>query len=87
MCTSDASITVTVKLKATLGQYRPAGVEINTAFPVELPVGATVGELADRLGIPRRMVKLVFIDHKQRANDAPLADGEHLEVFPPIAGG
>jgi sulfur carrier protein ThiS len=86
MPSREPTIRVQVKLRATLAKFRPASAQ-GDPFPLELPTGSTVGDLTDELGIPAQFVKLVFIDHTQRPRDGMLADGELLEVFPPIAGG
>ena len=86
MSTTDDGLTVSVKLTTMLAKYRPASAQTNP-FAVELPAGSTVGDLIDRLGIPRPLAKLVFVDHTQRRAEDALADGVHVELFPPIAGG
>ena len=86
MSTASKTITVSVKLKATLGKYRPEWAESNP-FAVELPRGSSVADLIERLGVPSRMAKLVFVDHTQLGRDAVLPDGAAVEMFPPIAGG
>ena len=79
-------ITVHVKLFATLRHYRP-GLGIGEAFPVELPEGATVGDLVRQLGLPEEEVKIVFVNALFRDLDHVLADGDELGIFPPVGGG
>lgn len=79
-------ITVQVKLFATLREYRP-GLGLGEAFPVTLPVGATVGELVQQLGLPEEKVKIVFVNALFREPDHILADGDELGLFPPVGGG
>jgi len=79
-------ITVHVKLFATLRQYRP-GLGLGQAFPVELPAGATVGDLVQQLGLPAEEVKIVFVNGLFRNLDHVLADGDELGIFPPVGGG
>ena len=86
MSTTREQVTVSVKLTTMLAKYRPASAETNP-FPIQLPCGSTVGDLIDRLGIPRPVAKLVFVDHTQLRTEDTLADGVRVEMFPPIAGG
>jgi molybdopterin synthase sulfur carrier subunit len=90
-CGKDTSlqpvmITVHVKLFATLREYRP-GLGIGEAFPVELPEGATVGDLVRHLGLPEKEIKIVFVNALVRELDHVLADGDELGMFPPVGGG
>ena len=77
---------VTVTLYATLTRYHPED-KRNEPFSVELPEGATVKDLLDKLGIKEDEAKKVFISHKSRPDDHPLEDGEKVAVFPPVGGG
>jgi molybdopterin converting factor small subunit len=79
-------ITVQVKLFATLREYRP-GLGIGEPFPVEMPGGATVGDLVRRLDLPVEEVKIVFVNALVRELDHVLADGDELGIFPPVGGG
>ena len=77
---------VTVTLYATLIRYHPED-KRNEPFTVELPEGATVKDLLDKLGIKEDEAKKVFIRHKSRPDDHPLEDGDKVAVFPPVGGG
>ncbi len=77
---------VTVVLFATLMRYHPDGAG-NKAFTVEMPEGATVGDLIGHLGIGEKEAKQVFISHKSCPRDYPLEEGERVAIFPPVAGG
>jgi molybdopterin synthase sulfur carrier subunit len=79
-------ITVHVKLFATLRGYRP-GLGLGEAFPVELPDGATVGQLVRLLGLPEEEVKMIFVNGIVRDREHVLADGDELGIFPPVGGG
>ena len=74
---------VRVTLYATLRQH--LGGEASAA--VEIEPGATVGEVLGRLGVPVEQARLIFVDARAAALDRPLQGGEHLAVFPAIAGG
>ncbi len=79
-------ITVQVKLFATLRRYRP-GLKMGQALAVELPAGATVGQLIRELGLPGEEVRMVFVNGLVRERDHPLADGDEVGIFPPVGGG
>jgi molybdopterin synthase sulfur carrier subunit len=79
-------ITVHAKLFATLRSYRP-GLGLGQAFPVELPDGATVGQLVRLLGLPEEEVKMIFVNGIVRDREHVLADGDELGIFPPVGGG
>ena len=77
---------VHVKLFASLRSYRP-GLGIGEAFPVELPAGATVGELVRQLGLPREEVKLAFVNGRAQPEEYALTAGDDVGIFPPVGGG
>jgi molybdopterin synthase sulfur carrier subunit len=79
-------VTVHAKLFATLRQHRP-GLKIGESFPVELPEGATVGQLIRQLELPEDQVKIVFVNGLVREPDDSLADGDEIGIFPPVGGG
>jgi len=54
---------------------------------VELPPGATLGNLLERLGIPAGVQKVVLVDGRLRASSEALEEGETVTVFPPLEGG
>ncbi|MBC7265123.1 MAG: MoaD/ThiS family protein [Chloroflexi bacterium] len=77
---------VRVKLFATLNRY-VEGVRSGTPFEVELPDGATVGDLVNHLNLPREEVKVAFVEGRARPMDWPLKPGDEVGVFPPVGGG
>ena len=79
-------ITVQVKLFATLRRYHPH-LKLGQAMPVELPDGATVGQMIEQLGLSTDEVKLIFVNNRVRKPDHPLADGDGIGLFPPVGGG
>lgn len=54
---------------------------------VELPEGAVLSDLYDRLGIPDDEVKTAFVNSTMQPSDYRLCDGDHVGVFPPVGGG
>jgi molybdopterin converting factor small subunit len=77
---------VQAELYATLSKYLPRGAE-GRKVTVELPEGATVGDLLKHLGIPDGMAALLLVNGTHQPPETVLKDGETLAMFPPLAGG
>ncbi len=54
---------------------------------LDLPENSSVGDLADALGAPRRLVFAVLVDGHQADIDSRLHDGAEVTLMPPFAGG
>jgi sulfur carrier protein ThiS len=54
---------------------------------MEVPGGATVADLVDRLKLPHEEVKVFFVNGRARSMDWPLEAGDDVGIFPLIAGG
>jgi molybdopterin synthase sulfur carrier subunit len=79
-------ITVHAKLFAVLRRHYPH-LGIGEPMPVELPEGATVGDLVEHLRLPADQVKVVFVNNVIREAEHPLANEDELGIFPPVGGG
>ena len=77
---------IEVRLFATLAQYLPDESDGRSAT-LELLDGSTVGDVVRSLGIPGDVPYLTMINGRDAALDRPLADGDVLSLFPPLAGG
>jgi molybdopterin synthase sulfur carrier subunit len=77
---------VTVRVYATLCRYVP-GVFAGTPIEMELPDGATVADLIERMEIPAREVKIAFVNGRTRSPDWLLESGDEAGIFPPTGGG
>jgi molybdopterin synthase sulfur carrier subunit len=77
---------VTVRIYATLCRYIP-GVSAGTSIEIELPDGASVSDLIERLEIPAREVKIAFVNGRTRSLDWLLESGDEAGIFPPVGGG
>jgi len=82
---------VTLKLYATLSDYLPAAARNSNALELNLGAGATVAQVIENQNLPLKLCHLVLIDGvyvppAERAT-RPLAHGETLAIWPPIAGG
>lgn len=80
-------IKVEVRLYATLRKYRPE-LEVGEPLSLQLPEKIMVRQLLEeKLGIPAAVVKIVFVNGRQREVDHSLAEGDRVAVFPPVGGG
>ncbi len=77
---------IKVKLFATLRRYYPE-LGVGEGMEIELPDGATVGQLVNRLGLPADHVRVVFINGIARDESYILSDGDEVGMFPPVGGG
>lgn len=79
-------ITVHVRLFATLRRFFP-DLQLDETMQVNLPDGATVGQLIDRLNIPVEEIKIVFVNNIFRDMGYSLKNGDMVSIFPPVGGG
>jgi molybdopterin synthase sulfur carrier subunit len=79
-------VIVHVKLFATLRRQYP-DVGIGESMPVELPDGATVERLIERLRLPADQIKIVFVNNIVQRERYTLSDGDEVGIFPPVGGG
>ncbi|MBA3629186.1 MAG: MoaD/ThiS family protein [Actinobacteria bacterium] len=77
---------VNVTCFGVVREYLPAGSAGNRA-EVELAEAATVGDLVDRLGAPRRLVFSLLVDGTRAGMEATLQDGSEVTLMPPFSGG
>lgn len=81
---------VKVKLFALLEDYLPAGAKDNE-IDLEVADGTTAAAIVRQLNLPAELCHLVlvngnYLEPDQRGN-RPLAMGDVLAIWPPIAGG
>ena len=77
---------VAVVCFGAMRDYLPEGTRGNRA-EMTLAAPATVGDLVDRLGAPRRLVFSLLVDGEQASLDALLTEGSEVTLMPPFAGG
>ncbi len=75
---------VTVELQAYLEQYSPNG---QSVFEYELPEGANVDRLVQRVGVPDELASVIIVNHENTGPDHPLQEGDRVTLIPPLAGG
>jgi len=78
-------IRVLVHLHAELARHAPAA-ERGT-LPLELPVGATIQDLLQRLDLPRERRIIVGLNGQSAAAETVLRDGDRLDLVTPMSGG
>jgi molybdopterin converting factor small subunit len=72
---------VSVSLKGSLAGRFPGGRTV-----VEVAGGSAVGGLVEILDLPLSSYILV-VNGAMADRDAPLSDGDHVQIHPPMAGG
>ncbi len=81
---------ITLKLYSLLARHLPAGAQAN-ACEVAVADGATVGSGISGAGLPNGLCHLVLLNGcyvVPAARDAtPVAAGDTLAIWPPVAGG
>jgi len=88
--TSAATISVTLKLYASLGVYLPEGHARNEA-QVAVPEGTTIMQLLNAHNVPPEACHLVLLNGVFQPpgtrHKAQLKAGDAVAVWPPVAGG
>ncbi len=75
-------IKIDLQLFVTLSKYRPEKNEF-----LEIQEGTSVGKLILDLGIPKDLVKLIFVNGKRQKTTYQLKNNDRLGLFPPVGGG
>lgn len=79
-------IRVYVSLHATMKRYAPDG-RAEQPIVVSVPEGTKVESVLRKLKIPRDQLNVTLIRGRHVIRSHRLLDGDHLDVFPPMAGG
>ncbi len=81
---------IRVKLYASLAEYLPAGAKKNET-DLEVADRVCPTQVIMRLGVPEKMCHMVLINGVYVAPDERgttfLKAGDHLAIWPPVAGG
>jgi sulfur carrier protein ThiS len=77
---------VKVRLFGTLGKKFPDHDPLN-GFEIEIPPDTSVGELLDRLDIPKSKIGLVSVQGRLVKAGKKLNQGDFIRIYRPIFGG
>lgn len=67
-------------------EYLPPEADGNRAS-MEVSRGSNVGDLADMLGAPRRLLFSILVDGARATQETALTDGAEVTLMPPFTGG
>jgi molybdopterin synthase sulfur carrier subunit len=73
-----------VDLQSYLDQYAPGD---DPRFSLDLPDGATVGDVLRKLGVPGEQAAVLTLDDEAVDFSRQLKEGDRVTVIPPVAGG
>ena len=76
---------VEVQLFATLARYLPAGA-IGDSVTLDVPEGSRVSDIVASLHLPRDLDYLRVVNGRDALLEHPLAEGDVVSLFPPLAG-
>ncbi len=81
---------ITLKLFASLGEYLPDGAFRNKV-DIEIPEDVPLNAIIDKYHVPREMAHLVLVNGvftcEEDRDTLLLKEGDHLAIWPPVAGG
>jgi molybdopterin converting factor small subunit len=77
---------VRLHLFANLAEYLPAAAR-GEGVAVEVPEGATLDDLAHRLGIPSHLPRLALVNGRESGPEGLLRAGDEVSLLPPLVGG
>jgi len=78
---------IELKLYASLGRYMPQTMLEKGQGYFEVGEGTTIKALLEKLNVPLEAVKIIFLNGIHANDNEVLKDGDHLGIFPPVAGG
>ena len=81
-CKLERMIKIDLRLFVTLSKYLPDNSE-----GLEISEGTTVEKLILDVGIPKELVKLIFINGKKQNRSYQLKNNDRVGLFPPVGGG
>ena len=78
---------IEMRLYASLARYMPEQKRGSRTQVMEISEGTTIGEVLQRMNVPTKAVKLIFVNGVRAQIDQDLKDGDKIGIFPPVAGG
>jgi molybdopterin synthase sulfur carrier subunit len=79
-------MTVDIALFAYLSDYQPDGLGGREPRTLEVDPATTIADIIALLQLPDEP-RIVFVNGKHAPDEATLADGDRIAIFPPVAGG
>jgi molybdopterin converting factor small subunit len=77
-------VKIKVELQAYLEKYSPNDEGV---FEYEVPDGASVQDVINALGVPDEMANVIIVSNQNVDPSHPVAEGDHVTLIPPLAGG
>jgi len=77
---------IEVRLHGSLENARP-GLRAGEPLRLDVPVGATVGEAAQTLGLTQDAIHLIFVNGALARMERVLEADDRVALFPAIGGG
>jgi molybdopterin converting factor small subunit len=77
---------VTIVCFGAMREYLPESADGNRAR-IEISDDASLGDLVDTMGAPRRLVHSALVDGERTELSRPLHEGAEVTLMPPFAGG
>ncbi len=77
---------VDIALFAYLSDYQPDGRAGREPRAFDLAPATTIAEVIAMFGLPDEP-RVVFVNGKHAPDEAALAEGDRVAIFPPVAGG
>jgi molybdopterin converting factor small subunit len=78
---------ITVHIYAYLRYYLPASQKSGLEKEWDIPEGATVGHVLERLKLPKEVRVTVLVNNNSVDQKAILKDGDILHILPQMVGG
>jgi len=78
---------VEVRLFATFTSYLPPRDRAIGVTALDVSAGATVDDVAVRLGIPDAMARVALVNGEDAGPERRLSAGDVVTLFPPLMGG
>lgn len=79
-------MSILVTLSTTL-RTRVAGYNPVTGLAVEWEGPVSTGELAEKIGLPLREIKIIMLNGRHAGFEEGVADGDRVGYFPAVGGG
>jgi molybdopterin converting factor small subunit len=80
-------VKIEVQLFATFGAFLPPEAQPAGTTIVEVPESSTTEDVAAVLGIPLTVARVTLVNGQEAGHGQPLAAGDVVTLFPPLAGG